>query len=272
MSCFFLSSLQSLYNAEVWLGLDFFRRIYEYLFCSYLPISAGRNVALDVEIIWPMTIIKCIRKGYLMKKVLFAALLLLSSCVPAVAAPSINGTTGLINNPSADVLRPGQFSVGYYNLTEGGTGVFSMNVAPKLELGVAGFRADHHADSTTTLNVKFGLVSETVLTPGIALGVEDVANERERSIYAAASKALPFGLRVHAGVGNGRYNGLFAAVEKTVNPLVFSGNGMFPATTLIAEYDGKHMNFGARMSVVPGLKVDGGWRDAKWYVGVSYTN
>jgi hypothetical protein len=31
--------------------------------------------------------------------------------------------------------------------------------------------------------------------------------ERERSYYAVASKALPFGFRIHAGVGNGRFDG-----------------------------------------------------------------
>jgi len=31
------------------------------------------------------------------------------------------------------------------------------------------------------------------------------------------------------------------------------------------------MNYGARMAIVPGLKLDAGWRDHDGYVGVSYT-
>jgi hypothetical protein len=213
------------------------------------------------------------RKGNDMKKVMLAVLsALVLSTATVLAAPSVNGSTGLLDNPSADVLRPGQFAVGYYNLKDGGVGVFNMNIAPNLELGVAGFRMDDHAGNDTLINAKFGLAPETVLTPGVAIGVEDVANSRERTCYAVASKALPLGFRIHAGVGNGRYNGVFAALEKTINPILVTGNDIFPATTLIAEYDGDHMNYGARMSIVPGLKVDGGWRDSKWYVGMSFTN
>ena len=207
-----------------------------------------------------------------MKKVLcgISCVLLLSSA-PVLAAPSINGSTGLINNPSSDVLREGEFSLGYYHLKEGGVGVFNTNILPKLELGVAGFRYDEQ-DNKNYINAKFSVVPETVLSPGLALGVEDIGGEDKRSAYAVASKALPLGFRIHAGVGDGRFNGVFGGIEKTINPVgLITGNNVFPATTLIAEYDGKHMNYGARMSIVPGLKLDAGWRNHDGYVGVSYT-
>lgn len=207
-----------------------------------------------------------------MKKVLFGiscALVLAST--PVFAAPSVNGSTGLINNPSADVLREGEFSLGYYHLKDGGVGIFNTNVLPKLELGVAGFRYDGQ-DNENYINAKFSIVPETVLTPGFAVGVEDIANTDERSAYAVASKALPFGFRIHAGAGNGRFDGVFAGIEKTINPVsIITGNNAFPATTLIAEYDGNHMNYGARMAIVPGLKLDAGWRDHDGYFGISYT-
>jgi hypothetical protein len=206
------------------------------------------------------------------KKVLFGiSCLLLLSSTPVFAAPSVNGSTGLINNPSADVLREGEFSLGYYHLKEGGVGIFNTNVLPKLELGVAGFRYDGQ-DNKNYVNAKFSVVPETVLSPGLALGVEDIAGEEKRSAYAVASKALPLGFRIHAGVGDGRFNGVFAGIEKTINPVsIITGNNVFPATTLIAEYDGKNMNYGARMSIVPGLKLDAGWRNHDGYFGVSYT-
>ncbi|MBP2649987.1 MAG: protein of unknown function rane lipoprotein [Firmicutes bacterium] len=207
-----------------------------------------------------------------MKKVLLVGAIIFSISAVGLAAPSVSGSTGLINNPSADVLRSGQFSIGYYNLNDGGAGSLNMNIATNLEVGIAGFRMDNSAGNHTLLNAKYALAPESVLTPGIAVGIEDVADERQRTLYAAASKALPFGFRVHAGVGTGRYNGLFGAIEKTINPIMITGKDMFPATTLIAEYDGNHMNYGARMSIVPGVKVDGGWRDSNWYVGVSFTN
>lgn len=207
-----------------------------------------------------------------MKKVLFGiscALVLASGSV--FAAPSVNGSTGLINNPSSDVLREGEFSLGYYHLKDGGVGIFNTNILPKLEIGVAGFRYDHQ-DNENYVNAKFSILSESVLNPGLAVGIEDIANTRERSAYAVASKALPFGFRMHVGAGNGRFDGVFAGIEKTLNPIsVLTGNNVFPATTLIAEYDGKHMNYGARMAIIPGLKLDAGWRDHDGYVGVSYT-
>jgi hypothetical protein len=190
----------------------------------------------------------------------------------AAAAPSVNGSTGQINNPSADVLREGQFALGYYHLKDGGVGVFNVNLAPNFEAGVAGFRYDNSSANKTIANAKLGLVPETVLTPGVAIGVEDIAAQQERSLYAVASKALPFGFRIHAGVGNGRYDGVFAALEKTINPVsIITGNNAFPATTFIAEFDGHNMNYGARMSVVPGMKLDAGWRDHQWYFGMSFT-
>lgn len=197
------------------------------------------------------------------------ALIIASS--PVSAAPSVNGSTGLINNPSADVLRQGEFSLGYYHLKEGGVGVFNANILPKLEMGVAGFRYDGQ-DNKNYVNAKFSVVPETVFTPGLAVGAEDLANTDKRSFYAVASKALPFGFRIHAGTGNGRFDGMFAGIEKTINPVsIITGNNAFPATTLIAEYDGKHMNYGARLSIVPGLKLDAGWRNHDGYFGISYT-
>jgi hypothetical protein len=207
-----------------------------------------------------------------MKKVIIGTIFIMMLSATVSAAPSVNGSTGQINNPSADVLREGQFALGYYHLNDGGVGVFNMNLAPNLEAGVAGFRFDNSSDNSTLINAKLAIAQESVLTPGIAVGVEDIANRQQRSAYAVASKSLPFGFRIHAGVGNGRYDGVFASLEKTINPIsIITGNNTFPATTLIMEYDGKNMNYGARMSIVPGLKVDAGWRDHAAYVGMSFT-
>jgi Bacterial putative lipoprotein (DUF940). len=208
-----------------------------------------------------------------MSKKVFAVLcILLVFAVPAFAAPTVNGSSGQINNPSADVLQEGQFAAGYYHLKGGGVGVFDMNLLPNVEVGVAGFRYDDSGLNKTFLNAKFGLLPETVLTPGVAVGVEDIAAERERSCYAVASKALPLGFRIHAGVGNGRFDGMFAGIEKTINPIsALTGNSTFPATTLIAEFDGHTMNYGARVSIVPGLKLDAGWREHSAYFGVTFT-
>ncbi len=210
----------------------------------------------------------------IMKKAFLTAAAVLLAAAPVYAAPSVNGSTGLINTPSADVLQEGQFSLGYHHLKEGGVGSFNINLAKNLEVGVAGFRydSDSNRDNQTYFNAKYSLVPETVITPGLAIGVEDIGGEDKRTFYAAASKALPFGFRLHAGVGDGRYDGVFASLEKTINPIgLITGSNTFPATTLIAEWDGDRMNYGARLSVVPGLKIDAGWRHSETYFGLSYT-
>lgn len=192
--------------------------------------------------------------------------------MPALAAPSMNGSTGLINSPTADVLRLGQFSLGYYQLKDGGVSTFSTNLAPNIEVGVSGFRYESQQNKND-LHVKFALMPEQILTPGIALGVEGVGSHDKPSLYGVASKALPFGFRIHAGLGNGRFSGFFVSIEKTINPRNIRRSGhSFPVTTLIGEYDGKNMNYGARLTLSQGLKLDVGLRNHDGYVGLHFTN
>lgn len=207
-----------------------------------------------------------------MKKVIAAVAALISlTAGTAWAAPSINGSTGEIDTPNAYTLPAGGFSLGYYDLHGARTGSVIIGVAPRLEVGVNGYRLDGGHSTDNMVNAKISLLPETLVTPGVAVGVEDIADQQQRTTYAAVSKGLPFGFRVNAGVGNGRYDGAFASVEKTFNPIGITGDNIFPATTLIAEYDGRDMNYGARVSIVPGLKMDAGWRDHDFYWGASYT-
>lgn len=206
------------------------------------------------------------------KKILTSVLcLLMYGGTVVTAAPSINGSTGLINIPTADVLHEGQYSLGYYNLREGGAGSFSFNLSRNLEVGAAGFRFDNQTNDLR-LNAKYALLPETILSPGLSIGIEDMADKNDRSSYAVVSKTLPFGFRIHGGYGQGRMDGMFYAIEKTVNPVsILTGGNAFPATTLIFERDSRHTNYGARMAIAAGLKVDAGWRDKNFYVGMSLT-
>ena len=207
-----------------------------------------------------------------MKRIIISlACALLLTAAPVMAASSMNGPTGLIDIPTADVLRSGQISLGYYHLKDGGVGTVNTNLAPNLEIGVTAFRYDGQT-SKNDLNAKFSVVPETVVAPGLAIGVQNLSSNNKRSVYAVASKALPFGFRMHAGAGSGQFNGIFAGLEKTINPISITGNNAFPATTLIAEYNGKVMNYGARLSIAPGLKLDVGVRNHARYIGINFTN
>ena len=110
-------------------------------------------------------------------------------------------------------------------------------------------------------NVKWALAQEQILRPGIAVGVEDVGAQAQRTMYAVASKGLPFGLRLHAGVGNGRYHGLFGALEAS----------LLPQTKLFLEQDGRQWGAGVRVSLGSDFRLDAGHYAGKTYVGGSYT-
>lgn len=209
-----------------------------------------------------------------MKKRFFVGVLMFTVAISgtAAAAPSLNGTTGLINTPSSDVVRPEEFSLGYYHLEHEAVANVNVGLLKNVEIGVSSYDPDG-GSRINRLNAKWSLVPESVVTPGLAIGVDDIGDKGERSAYIVSSKALPLGFRVHYGVGNGRYDGIFGSIEKTFNPVgALTGKDTFPATTLIAEYDGEDVNLGARMSIVPGVKVDAGWRDMEdFYVGFSIT-
>lgn len=178
----------------------------------------------------------------------------------ALAAPSIYGSTGMINNPSADVLREGKFSIGSYGWDGGNTKVFNIGLADKVELGLADFDI-RGQQRRTYVNAKFGLLGEKVLLPGFVIGIEDAAGVDKRSVYAVTSKSLPFGYRIHLGAGTGRFDGIYAGLEKKFKC----------GPTLIAEYDGRQMNYGARLTLDRGLKLDAGWRNDGMYAGLTFT-
>jgi len=199
--------------------------------------------------------------------VIFSFCLLMGLSPLASAAPSMQGSTGNINTPAADVLRPGQFDVGYYHLDGVQDISFATNLAKNWELSAVGRKSDK-GDAAGQVNLKYAVKQEGVLTPGLAVGVEDLAGEEKRSVYAVASKGLPLGFRLHVGLGNGRYDGAFAAVEKRLVPL--ARGGVFPDMSIIVENDGHHMNYGLRMAVAAGLKASAGWMDGKPFVGITY--
>lgn len=193
----------------------------------------------------------------------------------AHAAPSMSGATGMIRIPSADVLRPAHYSFGYYYRQDHQNGVAALGLPAGLEVSAA--VPWYIGESRPVImNAKISLNQESLLIPALAFGVEDLGGRDRRSFYGVLSKALPFGLRIHVGAGSGRFDGMFGAVEKVLNPtsLRKQNAGSFPVTSLIVEMDGYKMNYGARLSLAHGLRLDAGWmgRHQQMYMGLTYTN
>lgn len=189
---------------------------------------------------------------------LVAALLWLGFSA-AQAAPSLQGSTGLLGTPSADALPQGTWSAGYYRHRGANDAVMTAGLGGGLEASVR--RRDALGEPPWQWNLKWALAPEQVLKPGLALGVDDLAGREQRSVYLAASKALPYGMRLHLGLGNGRFHGAFGALEAPV----------LPRTWLILEQDGRRWNAGARLALGPEVRLDAGRCGGHTYLGASYT-
>lgn len=201
-----------------------------------------------------------------MKKQLTAALLCALSALPLVAEAKVipSGTSGVINAPSGYVRLPGHVSGGL-DWTKEGRNVRG-NISLPLGIEIAGSHVDtKHDGSYGTVSAKLQVLRETPVTPAIAIGVEDIADNQNRRGYVAVSKALFAGWKVNAGVGTGdQYKHGFYAVEKETKLLGLSMN-------LMGEYDGSHFNYGAAVPVGKFIQTEVGVRDKHLYGGMNLT-
>jgi hypothetical protein len=190
------------------------------------------------------------------------------------AAPSVTGSTGMIRIPTADALPLGHFSAGYYYWQDRGVAVGAMGLPAGFEVS-ASTPWNHGLADKWIVNAKYNLNQETLLIPAVSIGVEDVDGRERRSVYGVLSKGLPYGLRVHIGAGTGRFEGMFGAIEKVLNPTSLRKKASgFPVTSIIVEMDGFKMNYGVRLRLARGLNLNSGWmgRDEKIYLGLTFTN
>ena len=183
----------------------------------------------------------------------------------AAAAPAAGGETGNLMTPSADLMRPGQFHIGWYEQARQHRLVAAAALDRRWE--ISALRPTGGA-SDVEAGFKYALRGESVLTPGVAVGAEDLTAEHRRSFYAVLSKTLPYGLRVHAGAGNGRYAGGFAALEVRLLPGV--GVGRFPDASAYAEHVDGHAAYGVRLALSRGMKLAVGVDGHEHFVGISY--
>jgi hypothetical protein len=180
----------------------------------------------------------------------------------------------MIRIPAADVLRTGQFSAGYYYWPDHGAAVAAAGLPGGFEVSATAPWRQGSPD-TMTVNAKYNLNTEALLIPAVSIGVEDIGGQGRVSVYGVISKALPYGIRVHIGAGTGRFDGMFGAIEKVLNPTPMRKKPSgFPVTTIIVEMDGTSINYGARMRLAHGLRLDAGWlgQEERIYLGLTYTN
>lgn len=170
----------------------------------------------------------------------------------------------LINTPTADTLSPGDLrlegesakldpgSISRYRVDFGLKGALELQVKHDVLAG----------DSTTMLGLEKKLIPETGLTPSISVGVINITDAKKlgRSAYAVASMTIPLinsipllpvhDIRVHAGVGNGSFEGTDFARTNKDHLGVFAGAevGLPLGLGVQAENDSHGFNFAATWS------------------------
>lgn len=189
--------------------------------------------------------------------------------------PSWYGSTGLIVTPTALICPPHQVQ-GYAHQMEfdiKNQTIIGANVGltPNLEVGVTRIDNIQSRDpgpityvDETIMNIKYrvdvGRWFNNPLTPDVALGVWDWANDLNRAYYLVMSKQVPLAeettgrqMNLHVGLGNndrgsGPLDGIFLGVDLVP----------FNNSVLQLEYDGDDINGALRYYAAPWISLDMG--------------
>jgi len=187
-----------------------------------------------------------------------ASVLALSSA-PSCASPSWQGYSGLFLMPTADVLGPNKFGVNVAvrdkdDLTANWySGSFGLRNG--LEIGVTKVQPNPPIAEDTVVHAKYQILPAEGRRPAVAVGVFDITDEINSTVYVVASKEVSKQLgkraalfRVHAGVGGGQ-----------IDQFMFGGEavlGEYQYVHLLAEHINDQVNMGARFAIPGGIKLD----------------
>lgn len=188
----------------------------------------------------------------------------LGAALPAAAAPTVYGPTGLMFVPTADVLPNGGFNFALHRFGEGNFLTFNTSLMDNLEFGVTAVSWDgghwdggRWVDGTDArANVKFRLLPESRTSPALAVGVSDLADDHGRGAYVVLTKSLPqVGFRGTIGLNQ---DGLIAGLSKELNPVSISksGKGSRPGATFLIDVDGSALNLGVGIGLTPELRAN----------------
>lgn len=197
-----------------------------------------------------------------MKRAAYLTLVILITLyltTPLLAVPSFRGYTGLVIIPTADTLNRGEFNVGV--MTEDVSDFdandifFNYGIIDNLEFGFNSFLPIDEDDRGTLINAKYSFMRETDTLPGVAVGIVDLTDDEETTVYAVASKSIGrclnvfdgeiTNLRAHVGIGGGRLSGPFIGFS------AFVGNrAMFSF-----EWDSEDVNIGFRFTPIRQIRL-----------------
>lgn len=183
---------------------------------------------------------------------------------------TVDGPTGLITVPSAFVVDAKQLTL---STTIADDNTFSGNygIINGVEVGACFVNTESRTDKTV-FNAKAHIVPANFKGFELGLGVLDASNEIQRSYYVMASANFASaenlrrrgiaGVRLHAGVGSGRWGDHFIGGAEVVF------NGHYSA---VVEYDANDVNVAARYVHGNGFGLQTGLLKTDAFVSTSYT-
>lgn len=138
------------------------------------------------------------------KSILFLIMIIMSSVTLVLGLPSLNGPTGLISMPTAEILTYKEYNAAYdyqFDLDESDESLYYYKVnVGALENTELGFVGGSSPDEGVFLNFKWNLSSDTGRFPlKMALGFENITAKTESDFYIVASKRLSTDVGVHGG-------------------------------------------------------------------------
>lgn len=207
-----------------------------------------------------------------MKIKIIISLILLNAfyTVTCLAATTPKGSSGLINIPSAYISRDWKFNIGYFNTRYGSSVAGNISLPFGAEVAYSKWHMNDK-NNRDMLSVKFPVMHEKVMKPAIAVGVEDMADDFDRSYYLAMSKQGPWGIRMHMGVRSGReQKGMFYGIEKQIRLKgeITKQKLFVPAINFTLEYDGRRPNYGMYIRNSNGFRVDFAWHKNSFRFGI----
>jgi hypothetical protein len=172
----------------------------------------------------------------------------------------------LIWIPTAAISRP---QVEYMAEASGSRGVLTgqIGLVKQFDLLVRHYRNFEDKDRTE-VGGEYVVLPEGLATPGVAIGVWDVADEgpRGRRFFGVLSKSVPLinsvplgihDIKVHAGIGSGSLSGVF-----------LGGQIGFPfGFGLYGEYDARKFNAGISWSPIGVLRLKAESWNGRVFVG-----
>jgi hypothetical protein len=229
----------------------------------------------------------------MIKALTIASMVFLLPPLEAQNSRSLLGYGGLVVVPSADLARDATVTVGLARIPRlYGIALYparksvysaSLTFAPFFEVAFAVVKPDPLSDlpphaGDRTVSVKLRFISEKRFMPALAVGAHDFLGvkrlgirtvkttppENFAALYAVATKSykipMVYNLCVHMGYGTD-----WLPAEQNYLVGLFGGIELFVRKELavMAEYDARYFNFGARLNLFSHFQFYLSWMDGK---------